>query len=518
MLFNSFPFLFVFLPITLLGYQIAGRLHRRGVVIWLGIASLAFYAYWHPPFLFVLGLSILINYAIACLVARRIPNRVNTRVWLALAIIANLGALCYFKYLFPILIFVNALTRGTHDWGRVLLPLGISFFTFTQIAYLVDLQQGAAELQDFSSYLLFVTFFPHLIAGPILHHKSIMPQFTEDRDYRLNTSDLAVGFTWFILGLAKKVILADNFASFVDPVFTAPDHASRLTGWIAILSYALQLYFDFSGYSDMALGLARMFSVQFPLNFASPYKASNIIDFWNRWHMTLTQYITSYVFTPIQKLVRGRRQQRGLPVTRKILSTPSGFFQMIAIPTLLTMGIAGVWHGAGLQFILYGALHGTYITSAHAWRIVRTNRPRLIPPWIGQPLRHIFSVGLTFLAVIVSQVFFRSTSTSSAFLLLGKVFGVSRITNPTASLSGLPLLEALVFLAIGFAIVWGMPNTQQILSGFRPSLALADSDAIPSIITFRWQPTLVWAMVLSLALLISVSHFQDPSTFLYFQF
>ncbi|ADW67218.1 MBOAT family O-acyltransferase [Granulicella tundricola] len=518
MLFNSFPFLFIFLPIALLGYQIAGRLHRRGVVVWLGIASLAFYAYWHPTFLIILGISILLNYLIACLIVRRIPNSIGTHIWLALAICANLGALCYFKYLFPFLIFVTSFTHTNHDWGRVLLPLGISFFTFTQIAYLVDLQQNAAELQDFSSYMLFVTFFPHLIAGPILHHKSIMPQFAEGRDYRLNADDVAVGFSWFIMGLFKKVMLADNFISAVDPAFAAPGGVSRLAGLIAILSYALQLYFDFSGYSDMALGLARMFSIQFPLNFASPYKASNIIDFWNRWHMTLTQYITSYVFTPVQKLIREHRQKQGLAVNRKALNTVSGFANMIAIPTLFTMGIAGIWHGAGSRFIIYGLLHGGYITSAHAWRITRTKRPNLIPKWIGQQFRHIFSVGLTFFAVIVSQVFFRSSSTGNALLLLRNTFGFHHSQSSTAALSGFPLLSALALLVLGFIIVWLLPNTQQILINFKPSLALAESDAKPAVFTFRWSPTFLWAVMLSAALVISVSHFQDPSTFLYFQF
>ncbi len=356
MLFNSFPFLFAFLPICLIGYQIAGHWHRRAVVAWLGLSSMAFYAYWNPRFLLVLGTSILFNYFIACLISRRIPNNMRQGFWLWLAILGNLGALCYFKYLFPLLGFFTNLAHSDHQWAHVALPLGISFFTFTQIAYLIDLQQGAAEQQDFASYLVFVTFFPHLIAGPILHHKDIMPQFQEDRDYRLNIDDLAVGFSIFIIGMFKKVILADTLSKFVDQVFSAPDQASRSYLWVGVLSYALQLYFDFSGYSDMAIGLARMVSIEFPLNFASPYKASNIIDFWNRWHMTLTQYIMSYVFTPLQIKISSWRQSRGLKVSRKALATPSGFFQMIAFPTFFTMGIAGIWHGAGFQYILFGVL------------------------------------------------------------------------------------------------------------------------------------------------------------------
>jgi D-alanyl-lipoteichoic acid acyltransferase DltB (MBOAT superfamily) len=331
MLFNSFPFLFVFLPIALAGYQIAGHLHRRGVVVWLALASLAFYGYWKPWFLFVLCGSIAMNYVAACLISRRIPNSADTRIWMWGAIFLNLAALCYFKYLFPLLEFLNGLVHSPHQWGRVMLPLGISFFTFTQIAYLVDLQQGAAEAQDFASYLLFVTFFPHLIAGPIIHHKSIMPQFKEKRVYRLNGDDLAVGFSWFIMGLFKKVMLADNFAAIANPVYRNPGAVSALEAWIAVLSYAFQLYFDFSGYSDMACGLARMFSIQFPLNFSSPYKSTSIIDFWNRWHITLTQYITSYVFSPLQIEIRALRRRRNLPVNRAAMESLPGFLQMFDV-------------------------------------------------------------------------------------------------------------------------------------------------------------------------------------------
>ena len=516
MLFNSFPFLFIYLPIVLLGYQIAGHLHRRGVVLWLGISSLAFYAYWHPPFLLVLITSISLNYFFSCLISRRIHNGVDTRAWLWLAITGNLGALCYFKYLFPLLGFLASVAHSGHDWGRVLLPLGISFFTFTQIAYLVDLQQGVASVQDFPSYLLFVSFFPHLIAGPILHHKDIMPQFQQQRDYRLSLDDLAVGFSWFIMGLFKKVMLADTFGLFADPVFAMPGKAPVGYAWLGVLSYAMQLYFDFSGYSDMALGLARMFSIQFPLNFSSPYKAVNIIDFWNRWHMTLTQYITSYVFTPVQKEIIEWRQKRGQKVSRKALATPSGFIQLIALPTLFTMGLVGVWHGAGIQYILFGLLHGLYIVTTHGWRILRTNWDP-IPDWIGARVRHVFSVGLTFLAVVVGQVFFRSTNTHSALVLLRQMVSF-HATATTGGMGAHGITRGWALIPVGFFIVWFMPNTQQMLSNFRPALALSSWDLKPALIRLFWQPSGAWSIILSIALMTSLVHFQDPSTFLYFQF
>src|SRR5579875_4037656 len=258
MLFNSYIFLFGFLPLALVGYQIAAHWHRRAVVLWLALASLLFYAYWRPKYLIILCGSILFNYVAGALISRRIANRINTRVLLTLAIAANLAVLCYFKYLMPLLNFFAGQMHSAHHWRDVVLPLGISFFTFTQIAYLVDLQQGGAVQQDLGSYTLFATFFPHLIAGPILHHAEIMPQFQQAKDYRLKLDDVAIGLTWFTMGLAKKVLLADKFAPGADAAFAASHTLSLPAAWAGVLAYALQLYFDFSGYSDMALGLARM--------------------------------------------------------------------------------------------------------------------------------------------------------------------------------------------------------------------------------------------------------------------
>ena len=265
MLFNSYIFLFCYLPAVLVIYQLVSRFHRKAVVVWLGLASLIFYGYWRPAFLFVLGSSILFNFLMSNLISRTIRNDISTRLLLWVAIAGNLGLLGYYKYLIPLLNFTGGYLPHTHRWSDVLLPLGISFFTFTQIAYQVDLQQGSATQQDFFSYLLFVTFFPHLIAGPILHHKDIMPQFQRDRNYGLHMNDLAVGFSWFIMGLGKKVLLADTFAVTANLGYGAAGPLGMVLAWRGVLCYALQLYFDFSGYSDMALGLARMFFDRFPV-------------------------------------------------------------------------------------------------------------------------------------------------------------------------------------------------------------------------------------------------------------
>jgi len=526
LLFNSYPFLFGFLPIALLGYQIASYYGRRAVIVWLAFASFAFYGYWRPAFLIVLGLSILFNYAMASLISRKIPNHFSTKAILIFAIVINLAALCYYKYLFPILDFYARATHSGHNFGSVFLPLGISFFTFTQIAYLVDLQEGGFTQHGFEDYALFATFFPHLIAGPILHHSEIMPQFQQHRDYRLRAEDLAVGFSWFIMGLLKKVLLADKFAPIANFAFYAP-HSLRISAaWTGILAYALQLYFDFSGYSDMALGLARMFSINFPLNFSSPYKATNIIDFWQRWHMTLTRYINLYIYNPVAVRITRWRVAHGLKTSRKAMATISGFLALIATPTILTLFLAGIWHGAGLQFIVFGLLHAFYLTVNHAWRLFRgTKKSSQIPSGnvgarsVASYLTSIGSCLLTFGAVLLAQVFFRAAGVRDAIAYVASMLGLHTAVSMTADPTAFrPDHSVFILLTIGYVIVWCFPNTQQILSPFKPALEVTAADRKPALIQGLWQPTAVWGLALGIFLFIAVIRMQEPSSFLYFQF
>ena len=505
------------MPIVLLGYDVAARWHRRAVVAWLALSSLAFYGYWKPAFLVLLCGSILFNYLAGLLISRRIPNHVSQRAWLWTAICANLAVLCYYKYLFPSLNGIAQIFRSPRHWTDVVLPLGISFFTFTQIAYLVDLSQGSAEQQDLDSYVLFVTFFPHLIAGPILHHAEMMPQWQSDRDFRLRADDLAVGFSYFVMGLFKKVILADRFAKDADAAFwwTYSLHAPQ--AWIGVLAYSLQLYFDFSGYSDMALGLARMFGIEFPLNFASPYKSMNIIDFWQRWHMTLTRYIMTYLYNPISLSVARWRMRHGRKMSRKAMATPSGFLSIIAYPTTVTLFLAGVWHGAGKQFVVFGLLHAMYLSVNHAWRVYRGARQAAEPSVFARRAGQVGSLLLTYAAVLVAQVFFRAPGVRSAAAMLAGMAGAHG--HADAALSAFhPGVNAILRLLGGYLIVWCMPNTQQILARFRPALELAPSDKTPSLIPLRWVPTPAWGMALGVCLVLALIKMEDPSTFLYFQF
>ena len=484
-------------------------------------SSLVFYAYWRPAIVFLLLASIAINYIAAELISRHIPNAVDVRVWLWIAICADLGLLGFFKYLFPFLNFASQVAGSSHHWANVILPLGISFFTFTQIAYLVDLSQGNAIRQDLSSYVLFVTFFPHLIAGPILHHKDIMPQFQQDRKYRLRLDDFQVGLSWFIMGLGKKVLLADHFAPTADLAYGAPGSLGLILAWRGVLSYAFQLYFDFSGYSDMALGLARMFSIGFPLNFSSPYKAANIIDFWQRWHITLTQYITSYLYSPLQFWINARRQDQGKKVSRKAQATLEGFTSMIAFPMIFTMFIAGVWHGAGLQFIIFGTLHGIYLTINHSWHLFRSkkNTVESLRSPLLQTTWHASSVLLTFLCVVIAQTFFRASSSTRALSLLTGMCGGHGVGPKTfANEKAIVAVGHVLSLFAGFLIVWALPNTQQILRGFRPSLHITPWDEVVSAPRLEWRPTVTWSVGLGLVVFLALVGLQDPTTFLYFQF
>ena len=329
------------------------------------------------------------------------------------AVSANLLLLVWYKYFFPTLTFLQSIGLQSPGWVEVALPLGISFFTFTQIAYLVDLSQGAAQRQGFVSYVLFVTFFPHLIAGPIIHHAEMMPQFEARTRRGLRADDMALGMTWFVLGLSKKVLIADRLGPIADALYAQPSAFGFTAAWIGVLCYAMQLYFDFSGYSDMALGLGRMFSIQFPFNFNSPYKARNIIDFWARWHMTLTRWLTAYLYNPIALSINRRRMALGKKMSKRATKTLVGFFELVALPTLITISSPASGMEPACNSWSSVLLHGIYLTMNHAWRIFTSDRPllRRLMPW---PL----GMALTAAAVLVGQVFFRAASVGDAVVVL----------------------------------------------------------------------------------------------------
>jgi alginate O-acetyltransferase complex protein AlgI len=520
MLFSSSIFIFLFLPITLIGYQLISPLGRRALLLWLALASLFFYGYWNPRYLILLSASILLNFLFSRMVVREGSEEKARSRWLFAAITANLLLLGWFKYLFPLLGFANDHGIIHHSFGDVVLPLGISFFTFTQIAYLIDLRQGVAKQENLLTYTVFVTFFPHLIAGPIIHPREIMPQLEEGRIGGLRVDDVALGLSWFIMGLVKKVLIADRVAPLANALFSSPTTFGISSTWLGAICYAMQLYFDFSGYSDMAMGLARMFSIEFPLNFDSPYKAPSIIEFWQRWHMTLSRYLNEYLYTPILRVVNSRRMDAGKKVSRKAQATLEGFTAMILFPIMTTMFLAGIWHGAGIQFLCFGLLHGSYLVINHAWRLLTPK---------GHPLHKKLpvpvAVVITFLVVLVGHVFFRANGVHDAIYVVGTMVGAHGIgpafaTNPLilkiprTSWFLLTPRAATVTVALCFFWLWAIPNTQEVLGQLTP-----ETVRLPSLLPrLTWRPNAIWSLALATLFCFAILMLDASTQFLYFQF
>jgi len=507
MIFSSNAFIFVFLPIALAGYYSLALAGRRAAAVWLVLLSFVFYGYWNPSYLLLLTGSIAWNYGVAAAIHSTAEGKDRRRFALLwTGIIGNLGLLGWYKYLFPAITFLAEHNIFPPEFERtVVLPLGISFFTFTQIGYLVDSYDGTAKERGPLSYMLFVTFFPHLIAGPILHNREMMPQFGNRETYRFRPENIAVGLSIFVIGMTKKVLLADPLGIVADRGFADPAVLSSGGAWMTLLAYSMQLYFDFSGYSDMAIGIARLFGVVFPANFASPYRATSIIEFWSRWHMTLTRYLTLYLYNPVAMRISRRRVARGLKVSKKALRTVPAFTSLVVVPTFFTMGLAGVWHGAGFQFVIFGLLHASYLSINHAWRMFGPERSGSGPVQIAGAL------ALTYGAVLLGQVFFRAASTSDALILLealGGGGGASMMAN-----GGLGTVLRIV-LCMGICLL--LPNSQQLMRERHPVL---DPIAEPPL--FRgliWQPDARWAIILGIALLAALLKMSDTSKFLYFQF
>lgn len=388
MLYNSFPFILGFLPACLLLYFVAARAGRGIANVVLAALSLAFYAWWDWRNVPILAASVLFNYAIG-LRLRRVGA---PKALLAAGVVANLALLGFFKYANFAVWNWAALVGRPFAPLAIVLPLGISFFTFTQIAFLVDAWRGEAAELDFARYCLFVTFFPHLIAGPIVHHRELMPQFAGDEARRWNARNASLGIAFFALGLFKKVAIADAIAPWAQEVFKAAGPVDLGLAWRGALAYTMQLYFDFSGYSDMAIGLGLLFNVRLPDNFDAPYRATSIADFWRRWHITLSRFLRDYLYLPLGGNRRGEPRQR---------------FNLMA-----TMLLGGLWHGAGWTFVVWGGYHGVLLAANRAWFA----RARPMPTIISRPL--------TFLAVVVGWVFFRADTLPRAGSLLKSMCGL----------------------------------------------------------------------------------------------
>ncbi len=473
MLFNSFEFILVFLPVVVFGFYLLRAFSRFDEsLIFLAVASLVFYSYWDIRNLPVILVSLAVNYGLA----RRLIAR-HCHASIVLGVVFNLGLLAYFKYT---VFFVSQFNEAIASTLSIALPLAISFFTFQQIGYLVDCYQGKIHEQSLLNYTLFVTFFPQLIAGPIVHHESILGQYDQLKHKRFVVPYKAItsGVYIFSLGLAKKVLIADNLAAVVNPIFANPQQLEILDAWVGAFFYTFQLYFDFSGYCDMAIGLGLLFGIMLPINFDSPYKSASIQEFWRRWHITLGDFLKKYLYIPLGGNRGGISQQ------------------CLALLTVMLLG--GLWHGAGWTFVAWGGMHGLYLIANLIWA------------QYGKPLPRPLATGITFMAVMLAWVMFRAESVDDALVIWCTMFNLADVTLPTnlSLMLGHDVFsyaDSPFILGIELLLVLALMD---VVFRYRNTLALVDA----------YMPTYKTLTIVYVCLLASVISLSRPSTFLYFQF
>ena len=459
MLFNSYEFIFVFLPVSFFIYFYLN--HKRLTTaskIWLVFASLFFYSWWNIVYLPLILTSVFFNYTIASAIVERDALKkkyFSKKSLLQIGLVFNIGLLAYFKYADFFISNTNSLVNTDIGLLHLALPLAISFFTLQQIAFLVDSYEGLAKEKKFINYIMFVTFFPQLIAGPIVHHKEMMPQFVSIRNKAKNYKNIAMGLFILSIGLFKKVVIADTFAIWATAGFDTATTLNLFEAWFTSLSYTFQLYFDFSGYTDIAMGAALLFNIKLPINFNSPYKATGIIDFWQRWHITLSRFVTTYIYTPLVK------------------SFDNLNFHKAMIATFVTFLIAGLWHGASWMFVIFGGLHGLALVVNNYWKKTKIKINKILA-WF-----------ITFNFVNITMVFFRAEEWDDAIKVLSSMFSLDNIMLPNILESVLPFLNkygvefgwftqniqgrsfTLVFLIIGFILVLFFENSSKKLDNFK---------------------------------------------------
>lgn len=476
MLFNSYEFIFLFLPITLgIYFWLNKKRLTQASKAWMVFASLFFYSWWNVIYLPIMLGSILFNFAVGSTIThingtQSSKKRFSSKTMLIFGISANVLLLAYFKYMDFFILNLNSVV-GTHlDLIHIVLPLGISFFTFTQIAYLVDAYRDEVKEMDYLNYTLFVTFFPHVLAGPILHHKEMMPQFDATRNKVFNTKNITAGMYLFAIGLFKKVVIADTFVAWVSYGYSSTDSLTFITAWTTSLSYTFQLYFDFSGYTDMALAIALLFNIKLPINFNSPYQALSIQDFWRRWHITLSRFLRDYIYFPLGGNKNGQWRTYG------------NLFTVFLI--------GGLWHGASWMFVMWGALHGTAIVLHRMWQSM------------GLKMNALLAWFITFNFINITWIFFRANEWDDAVNVLRGMVGFNGLGDISelaefGGLSVIDLVMMMIVFMIGFSSFF-TKNSNQMVSSLRLSK----------------KSVLFGAFLMC----IGVLHLSNVSTFLYFNF
>jgi len=488
MLFNSYEFIFLFLPITFFIYFWLNKKRlTQASKAWMVFASLFFYSWWNIIYLPLILGSILFNFAFGSTITKigdaSSPKKgFSRKSLLTFGIISNILLLAYFKYMDFFIANTNTVLGSQWDLMHIVLPLGISFFTFTQIAYLVDAYRNEVKEMDYLNYTLFVTFFPHLLAGPILHHKEMMPQFDSLKSKVINYKNIAAGLFLFSVGLFKKVVIADTFAQWANAGFDTAQTLNMIEAWATSLSYTFQLYFDFSGYTDMALGVALLFNIRLPINFNSPYKALNIQDFWRRWHITLSRFLRDYIYIPLG----GNRNGE--------LRTYANLFSVFLI--------GGLWHGASWMFVMWGALHGIAIVLHRAWQ------------QMGLKMNALLAWFITFNFINITWIFFRAKEWDDALKVLEAMFsGPLVVTYKFAD--RFPILLSFVTPGKVYFDIDGRDETTFWLIGaFLTTLLIKNSMETIKYFQPNWRYSLLF-LFFSLTGILNLVH---VSEFLYFNF
>jgi alginate O-acetyltransferase complex protein AlgI len=501
MLFHSPVFIFGFLPLCFLSFALVHRLWGwQPALLVLAAASLLFYGQWSWALAGLLLASILCNFGAARWILARIDSRPTAGRILCGAIAANLALLGYFKYTNFLIDNVNLVAGWSLPHWQIILPVGISFYTFIQIGFLVEVYTRQVKEVCFGHYLLFGSFFPCITAGPIVLQREMLPQFGTAGPALLDGARIATALTVFGIGLCKKLLLADQVAPFANAVFDGAAAGAPIgaaLAWIGALAYTLQLYFDFSGYSDMALGIALLFGLKLPLNFNSPLKATSIIDFWRRWHITMTRFFTNYLHAPIALRIMRRALARSYGRPARVLAAS-------ALPIVLTFVLAGLWHGAGWTFVVFGLIHGLALAVAHGWREARLHA---LPPFAGW----LLTMGV----VIAGLVFFRAADVATALAVLTAMLGMA----PAGAVADPVLVNgsAVPWVALLGAIALGCPNTQELMARhwFSCDPAPATPPARPRL---SWRPTAAWALPGAILLAAALGSLSSESSFLYYQF
>jgi alginate O-acetyltransferase complex protein AlgI len=503
MSFTSLQFIFGFVPVAYIGFVLAHRLGgAKQAINLLATVSLVFYAMWGLPLFAILLLSMIFNFTVGKVIAHLSGDPRVAKNLLFGSIAANIAMLGYLKYTNFFIDVANQFSVYSFDHLNIVAPLGVSFFTFVQIGYLIDASNGKLMAHDFSRYIVFSAFFPCVTAGPLVMQREMMDQLNDPKFPALDMRRVLIGITMFAMGLCKKVLLADSIAPFADSVFSAAHNGVAIdtsTTWIGALSYTLQLYFDFSGYSDMAIGLGTIFGIKLPLNFDSPLKSTNISEFWRRWHMTMTRFFTAYIYSGLA--------MHGMRNSMRWKSGRIGRFVLAAAcPSIITFLFAGVWHGAGWTYIIYGLMHGLAIASFLAWREFAGIKLPAPVAWL-----------ITMITVVCGLVMFRAADVPTALSMFSGMTNLGGIAHAGATLT-IDSAQALSMIVVMGAVAMLLPNTQQFLHHEWPVIDAMPEDTPLVAGLVAWKPKLGSALLTAMVLTAGIASIGSSSGFLYYKF